>query len=229
MCKLEKETQVSATLAERDRLAGEIHDGLEQGLTGIMMQLDGVDSKLTESPQAARHYLELARSMVRFSRTEVRHSLWNLQSPVLENADLATALAEIAKQMSAGKHTSVKISISGAPRPLPPATEHHLLRICQEALANAFKHAEAGAIQIQLTYGEREVQLHISDDGRGFVPETALSGVEGHLGLRNLRARARKMGGQLEITSKPGHGAAIDVIVPVLDRKGLTATASAPP
>src|SRR5262249_49934114 len=77
MSKLERETETSATLAERNRLAGEIHDGLEQGLSAIMMQLDGLESRLAASPPDVSRHLELARSMVRFSRTEVRHSLWD--------------------------------------------------------------------------------------------------------------------------------------------------------
>ena len=81
MSKLERETETSATLAERNRLAGEIHDGLEQGLSAIMMQLDGLESKLGSDPAGVARHLKLARSMVRFSRTEVRHSLWDGNRP----------------------------------------------------------------------------------------------------------------------------------------------------
>ncbi|HWC61770.1 MAG TPA: histidine kinase, partial [Verrucomicrobiae bacterium] len=95
MARLQKETETSATLVERDRLAGEIHDSLEQGLSGIMMQLDGVDSKLNEDSNGARHFLEMARNMVRFSRAEVRHSLWNLESELLSKGDLGAALTEV--------------------------------------------------------------------------------------------------------------------------------------
>jgi signal transduction histidine kinase len=214
MERLEQETKTSATLAERDRLAGEIHDGLEQGLSGIMMQLDGVEAKLSDDPQQARHYLESARHMVRFSRAEVRHSLWNLQSPVLANADLPTALAQIARQMSAGRQTAVTVEVCGSTRPLPTAMEHNFLRICQEVLNNALKHADAKTIQVELRYSEEEVQLSVKDDGRGFVPESVMAGVAGHLGLRNLRTRARRMGGRLNLESAPGRGTLIDVAVP---------------
>ena len=109
MARLQKETETSATLVERDRLAGEIHDSLEQGLSGIMMQLDGVDSKLNEDSNGARHYLEMARNMVRFSRAEVRHSLWNLESELLSKGDLGAALdrncaANEFEQSRAGGH-----------------------------------------------------------------------------------------------------------------------------
>ena len=221
MAKLEEKTQISATLAERDRLASEIHDGLEQGLSGIMMQLDGVDSTLKESPDDARQYLELARNMVRFSRAEVRNSLWDLQSPALANVGLGMALAEIVKQMNTGNHIAVTTEILGSVRPLSQKVEHHLLRICQEALTNAIKHAEAKLIQVKLVYATDSVELSVADDGRGFATETVLAGMAGHLGLRNLRSRARKMGGHLDVTSAPG-ATLIKVTVPLNDRNGGT-------
>jgi signal transduction histidine kinase len=215
MARLQKETETSATLVERDRLAGEIHDSLEQGLNGIMMQLDGVDSKLNEDSSGARHYLEMARNMVRFSRSEVRHSLWNLESELLSKGDLGAALTEIARQMSATNRVQVAIEVLGAPVPLPPATEHHLLRICQEALNNAFKHAEAKNIRITLNYTDKSVQLSVADDGRGFAPNAVLTSTAGHFGLRNLRSRARKIKGRLDVISQPSHGTRVEVSVPI--------------
>lgn len=214
MTKLEEKTQISATLAERERLAGEIHDGLEQGLSGIMMQLDGVESKLVESPDEARQFLGLARNMVRFSRAEVRNSLWDLQSSALANAGLGAALTEVVRLMNGDHRLAVTTEVSGSVRPLSPAAEHHLLRIGQEALNNAIKHAEAKTVRVKLIYSEPSVELSVADDGRGFAVETVLAGMAGHLGLRNLRSRARKIGGRLEVTSVPG-ATLIKVTVPL--------------
>lgn len=215
MSKLERETEISATLSERNRLAGELHDGLEQGLSAIMMQLDGLESKLATNPSESVRYLKLARNMIRFSRTEVRHSLWDWKSPALANKTLGTALSDIAGRMSAGNQAKVTVQISGPAIPLPNATEHHLLRIGQEALTNALKYAEAGVIYLDLNYTENSVHLSVRDTGRGFVPETVLNGTGGHLGLQNLRSRARKMGGRLTVTSAPGQGATVEVTVPI--------------
>lgn len=215
MSKLERETEVSATLAERNRLAGELHDGLEQGLTGIMMQLDGLESKLEKNPAEAARYLRLARNMIRFSRTEVRHSLWDWKSPALANNNLGVALNHIATQMSAGNETRVTVEISGQPFSLPRATEHHLLRIGQEALHNALKYAHAEIIRVSLNYSKNLVHLSIRDNGQGFVPEMVLNDSAGHLGLQSLRSRARKIGGNLTVTSAPNEGATIDVVVPL--------------
>ncbi len=217
MIKLGRETEISATLAERNRLAGELHDGLEQGLSAIMMQLEGLESRLGENPTDAARRLKLARQMIRFSRTEVRHSLWDWKSPALANKDLGAALSDIVGQMSTGNHARVSVAVSGASVPLPSATEHHLLRIGQEALNNALKYAQAKTIQVSLNYSEQSVRLSVRDDGRGFVPETVLDGTAGHLGLQSLRSRARKMGGRLTVTSAPGQGTTIEVNVPVIE------------
>lgn len=214
MTQLEKETKTSATLTERNRLAAEIHDGLEQGLNGIMMQLAVVETRLMSSPEAAKHHLDLARKMVRFSRMEVRHSLWDWKSPALANHDLKTALADIVSQMADGNLARVNVKVTEVSHPLPPAMEHHLLRICQEALTNALKHAQARTITVSLDFTDDAVELSVLDDGRGFEPDTVLNGMVGHLGLQNLRSRARQLGGELTVTSAPGKGATIAVKIP---------------
>lgn len=215
MDRLERETETSATLAERNRLAGEIHDGLEQGLSAVMMQLDGLESKLASDPADVARHLELARKMVRFSRTEVRHSLWDWKSPALADKGLAGALADIVNHMRTGNETQVTVEVSGNGVPLPAAIEHHLLRIAQEALNNALKYAAATSININLEYGASLVRLSVRDNGRGFDPGAALSGAEGHFGLQNLRSRTRKMGGTLKIDSAPAKGTIIEAAAPI--------------
>jgi signal transduction histidine kinase len=221
MSRLKKETGTAATLAERNRLAGEIHDGMEQGLSAIMMQLDGLESKLGSDSDGALRHLELARRMVRFSRTEVRHSLWDWHSPALAGKGLGVALVNIAQQMSPGSQTHIEVNISGEVADLPTGVEHHLLRIAQECLNNAFKYAQAGNIELTVNYGVGIVQLVISDNGRGFDPETVLNGnLNGHFGLKSLQSRTRKMGGRLSIKSSPGLGTRVEVSVPVSEAGG---------
>lgn len=213
MEKLQRETQTSATLAERNRLAGEIHDSLEQGFSGLILQLD-TTAKQARCPPEVRAGLALARNMVAFSRNEVRHAVWDLHSPILENADLGTALKKIAEQL-APDAPQVDIRVEGTVRPLGSATEHHLLRIAQEALTNALKHAAAQRIEVTLVYADDAVGLRIRDDGRGFSTPDVLNGfAAGHFGLRSLRGRAHKIHGELEITSEPGKGTTIGIRVP---------------
>jgi signal transduction histidine kinase len=218
MRRLQRETELSATLAERERLAAEIHDTLEQGLSGIMMQLDGLDSRLSAGSTGARENLEMARRMVRFSRAEVRHSLWNLESELLKGGDLGAAIKEIGHKASAGSSTTITVDVSEIRFALPPAVEHHLLRCAQEAISNALKHAGAKNIRVGLSYSSDEVRLAVVDDGCGFEPGHVLTGPGMHVGLRNLRSRARKMKGRLDIASELGKGTTVRLTIPLAGR-----------
>jgi signal transduction histidine kinase len=216
MGKLEKETRTSATLAERDRLAGEIHDSVEQGLSAIVMQMEAA-AKLVDQPDEIRRYLSMAKNMAGFSRTEVQHAVWHLQSPLLQNADLATALQRVAQEISAGDMPRVTVDVSGAAFGLSSAVEHHLLRMAQEAITNAVKHGNPKTISLTLQYQPDAVVLTVRDDGSGFVPET-VSHEGGHFGLQGMRGRARKIEAELAITSNPGKGTCIQIVVPCDER-----------
>ena len=213
MDKLQKETRISATLAERDRLAGEIHDSLEQGLSAIMMQMEAA-AKLVHRPEEVGHYLTMARNMASFSRTEVQNAVWDLQSPMLENADLGTALHQVARDISSGDTPHVTVKVTGEARSLPSFVEHHLLRIGQEAITNAVKHGNPKTVALGLDYGSQEITLAVRDDGCGFDPQTVAAG-NGHFGLQGIRVRARKINGALTISSKPREGTSIQIVVPV--------------
>lgn len=211
MGKLQRETQISATLAERDRLAAEIHDSIEQGLSAIMMQMDAATHSVGQ-PEEVKRYLVMARNMANFSRTEVQHAVWDMQSPLLENADLPTALRRVAGDISAGDAPRVTVEVTGAVQPLTSAVEHHLLRIAQEAMTNAVKHGSPQHIWLRLQYQADNVTLTVRDDGAGFVPQ-AVAADGGHFGLHGMRSRAQKLAAQLSITSSPGAGTTIEVVV----------------
>lgn len=213
MLKLEQETRTSATLAERNRLAGEIHDSLEQGFTGLTLQLETTASFATCPPEV-KSGLAVALNMVAFSRNEVRHAVRDMHSPMLASADLEMALKHIITQVAPTPEYAT-IKREGAPRRLSSTIEHHLLRIAQEAIANAVKHAGASHLEIVLSFRETEVQLEIRDDGRGFEPAAILNGGIGHFGLPSFRGRASKIGGTVNIASRPGAGTRITVCVPV--------------
>lgn len=213
MTKLKQETLVAATLAERNRLAGEIHDSLEQGFSGLLLQLD-TTAKLAVCPPEIRAGLNLARSMVAFSRAEVQHAVWDLQSPLLEHADLRTALAKMIEQLNPDA-PRLHMVVTGETRVLPSSTEHHLLRIAQEAINNSIKHAQAASIAVSVVYEPSTLTLSVHDDGVGFDPNRVLSGGLGHFGLRSLRGRAAKIGGEITIASRLGAGTTVSVSVPI--------------
>lgn len=213
MKRLNEETRISATLAERDRLAGEIHDSVQQGLSGAILQLD-TTLKLSAITAGLRDRLNVVRNMVSYARQEVQHAVWDMHSPLLESNDLGEALGKLAT-FTASSDLVPTVSISGSPtRLLPRATTHHLLRIAQEATTNAVRHAGAHRIAIGLIFQDDSVVLTISDDGIGFSSDDVLNKL-GHFGLRGIRGRVNKLQGELNIESSLGTGTSISVHVPL--------------
>jgi signal transduction histidine kinase len=212
MDRLQLETQTNATLAERNRLAGEIHDSLEQGFTGLAMQLE-TTAGLPGCPPTVRSGLDAALAMVGYCRKEIRHAIQGLHSPTLGADDLATALKRIVRQTgrTAGQ---ASVRVEGTPHRIDPATEHHLLRIAQEALANAVKHSGATSIEVLLRFDAAALELSVRDNGCGFDPESVASGLQGRFGLPSFRNRAAKIGGTVHIASRQGAGTTIHVRVP---------------
>ncbi len=212
MEKLGEETRNAATLAERGRLAGEIHDSLQQGLSGAILLLDTAMANPQLTP-TVREQLNLMRGMLSYSREEVQQAVWDLASPFLQNATLGEALKKLASYINSGA-TKIDIVVSDEPLALAPMIQHHLLRIAQEAITNAVKHAEARRIEVALRSDSSVVVLRISDDGRGFDPK-ACTQLQGHFGLRGLRARAKTIHAQLQIISGQGTGSTIQVTTPI--------------
>ena len=205
----------SLVLEERGRLAREIHDTLAQGFVGISSQLDAVALTLNGHVDLARKHLDLARKMVRHSLTEARRSVMDLRASALEGHDLPAALSEAAHQWTAGSPVQIRVDVEGENRPLPEETEQHLLRIAQEAVTNAVKHARASQVSIHLEMASRKLSLRVADNGRGFEQDEAFSEVGGHFGLLGMRERAERLGGELQLHSEPGHGTEVAVTVPL--------------
>lgn len=196
-------------LEERDRIAREFHDTLEQELAAINIQLGTVEAQFRRSPQIAFQQLELARNMTRHSLSEARRSVWDLRSHLLENSNLATALQEMGAPLSPNGGVQIVVQTFGTPVKLPALIEHNLLRIAQEALVNAIKHSAAKRIVVSLNYKTEQVQLGILDDGAGFAPETSGTVNCGHFGLLNMRERAEKIGAHFSLVTQPGNGTEI--------------------
>lgn len=200
-----------AVVAERGRFAREIHDSLAQGLTSVSMQLECVRERLNASPAAAREHLETARQLVRDSLREARRSIWNLRPLALGEANLASALQKFADDLTAGGHVTHRQHIEGTPRPLGQEHESTLLRIGQESLTNAVRHAAARRIDIRLRFGDDWVTLVVKDDGCGF--DVAGRVGKGY-GLTGMHERVEPLGGSLSIDSRPGEGTEVSVTLP---------------
>lgn len=213
------EAQFAAVNKERNRLAGELHDSLEQALVGIGMQLEAGLKAFPSVPTAAFEHLQLARQMVDQSQDEVRRSIWDLRSKMLDNNDLPSALDAIGKHLSHGTNVQVGVEIRGTRRRLPDGMENHLLRITQEAVANAIRHGQARRVEVQLAFGTGAVALTVHDDGRGFDSDKPNISQSGHFGLAGMRARTKALGGTIEVESMPGEGTTITVEVPVKNER----------
>jgi signal transduction histidine kinase len=205
--------QYRAIIAERSRLASELHDTLEQGLTGIRLQLGAVARTLDTSPQTARHALGVASEMLRYSLSEARRSVMDLRHGALDVRDLVGALSDLAHQMTSGTHLTATVRTIGAVRALESSDEHHLLRIGLEALTNTIKHSGATHVEVVLGFEDDAVHLAVTDDGTGFG-EAGLDDGAGHFGLRGIRERVDKLGGTLRLENRAEGGAIVAVSVP---------------
>jgi signal transduction histidine kinase len=210
----ETELQFRAVLTERTRLAQELHDTLEQTITGIALQLDRVANHFEKNPENASRHLKLARNLTRQGQTDVRHSVWGLRSRAAEKFNLVNALNVNSRQIANDAGIEIQIETNGETHPLPETVEENLLRIGQEAITNAIKHSGAKTVKIELHFSPRQVVLEIKDDGKGFAPEACLGPDEGHFGLLGIRERAERMGGQAHISSTPGTGTCVRVEIP---------------
>ena len=200
-------------VAERTRISREIHDTLAQGLAGICVQLEGVASTMRDSPEAAWQHLDRAREAARSSLDEARRSVWNLRQPS-EAASLPHALHEAVQRLTTDTPAQVRFQVIGAPRRLPAVVEANVLRIAQEALTNASKHAGAGLIDVELRFlSGGHLFLRIRDDGRGFDPHGSFAAGASHFGLTGMHERAEQLGALLNVQSEKGRGTEITLAV----------------
>ena len=210
--RLSKERERFAmVLAERTRIARDLHDTMAQGFAGTAFQLEALRSNLSDAPAETQQHLDLALTMVRHSFAEAKRAVLNLRSPLLENSDLVTAVSETGRQMLAESGVTLIVNTRGKPRRLSPEVETQLLRICQEALANAMKHAHASRIEFSFDFSHSQPEIVIKDNGAGFDLESADKRHGHQLGLRGMRERMKQLGGRIEICTAPGNGTEIKV------------------
>ncbi|MEI6195030.1 MAG: ATP-binding protein [Verrucomicrobiota bacterium] len=214
---IREKAEREATLEERTRIARELHDTLEQALAGISLQLRAFTDSLREMPAESARILNMARQMVQHGQDEARRTVRNLRTLALENGGLPGALNTMAREMSEGLPVKIEVELIGSPVPLTNKVESHLLRVGQEAMTNALKHANAKNISINLHFEPAVVRLAVRDDGCGFDATHAASSESGHFGLLGMRERAEKIHGALNVSSTPGSGTIVTVTVSLPD------------
>ena len=208
-----QQTRELAVLEERNRLAREIHDSLAQGLTAIIWQLNAAEKAVESGGEPALQSLERVRNLARGGLQEARRSVWDLRAGPLEGCTLAEALEREIERVAGGGDVKISFVASGEERVLPSGVEAALLRICQEALTNVLKYANATEVTVTLAFGDSQVRLTVRDNGIGFDPElpTRRDRDSGGFGLINMRERARLLGGELTVHSEAGKGTLVEV------------------
>ncbi|HEY0947671.1 MAG TPA: sensor histidine kinase [Opitutaceae bacterium] len=207
------ETEFTAILSERNRVAREIHDTLSQSLGAISVQLELARLHANEISAPVRNHLGTALKLARGALAEARDSIWNMRSQVLEKSDLGEALEGILTRLTDGTNITPGMNVEGDRRRLPPVVENNLLRIGQEAITNASRHARPSRIDVRLAFDGRTVRLEVQDDGVGFSPDAQPNGARRSFGLVGIHERAELLGGKAEIQSAPGQGTRVAVTV----------------
>lgn len=205
----------AGTLAERQRLAMEIHDTLAQGLSSQRMLLQAADRIWDSDPGAAREHVRGAAGVAEHNLAEARRFVHDLAPTDLAAGGSLVAALEAMARREGGDTLTVRVHVEGAAAGLPAGVEAALLRIAQGALANAREHAEANTVTITLTDLGDHLVLDIADDGTGFDPATLPTAADRGHGLPAMRARLRQLGGALTVESAPGDGTVVSAEVPL--------------
>lgn len=211
--------EFDAILRERRRLANDLHDTLEQALTGLALQLEITERTKANDPDLSARHLNLAQQFLERSRRDVHRTVWDLRAHGLDGRDFLDILQERANAMVAGSSVGISVEREGEAFGLPDLVAGNLLMLAQEAVTNALKHGSPGKIDVRLRFAPDRVELEVRDNGRGFDLGTAPGQSDGHFGLQGMHERVKRLGGMLDVKASPGCGASITVWVPIPSEK----------
>jgi signal transduction histidine kinase len=214
---LRRRIESEAALEERQRIAREFHDSLEQDLTGLALRLDAAATRALDDK--GRQIIEVSRGLLARIQAETRNFVSDLRDAAENDGDLASALEAVPARIDSADGVEVRIEFAGPPPPLPVATVHHLRMIARESVNNALKHARAGRVTIDVAIDDGTLRLRVTDNGHGFDPQTETRGKSGHFGCVGIRERARKLGATVIWRSAPGQGTTVEVRLPLRQRE----------
>ena len=212
----ELKRQYEITLAERVRVAEDLHDTLLQGFAGVNLQLIAAELALPSQPEVAAATLVRVQRLTEESLREARERVWEMRDAAVASEDLATALETIARDRTVGTRVEVGVTSTGSSRRLPPSIEDAAFRIGREAIVNVVRHADASRLELHLDYRATTFSLEVRDDGRGVSPgETAEARRRGHFGLSGIQNRAALLGGRCEVRPRAGGGTIVALELPL--------------
>jgi signal transduction histidine kinase len=195
----------AGVLAERERLASEIHDTIAQGFTSIVMLVQAAEAVIESDPAQASKQLAMVAHTARENLAEARALVAGLTPAALASVTLSDALTRLTDRVGQELGIAARYSVTGQPRPLGTGTEVVLLRVCQEALSNVRKHAKARSVLVELRYLADGAAVQVADDGVGFDAALASDGY----GLRGMRGRVAEIGGKLTVRTASGEGTTV--------------------
>lgn len=209
---IHRQAQTEAVQEERQRIAREFHDTLEQELAGLSLRLDAASTRVSD--EKARALLEQQRKLLSRLQTETRDFVWDLRDPTRVDMPLPLALRSLLDHLQTSTPVPLKLQCDGTVGTLTPLIQHHLLRITREAVHNAIKYANSTGIEVTLDCQPDLLRLVITDNGKGFNVGTA-DLMDGHFGIRGMRERTRKIGAELRICSNDGVGSSVELTLPL--------------
>jgi signal transduction histidine kinase/ligand-binding sensor domain-containing protein len=210
---------LEARVRERTRIARELHDTLLQSFHGLLLRFQSASNLLPERPAEAKQRFESAIDQAAQAITEGRDAVQGLRSSMVETNNLARAISALGEQLVADEpsHNSpvFHVHVEGTPRNLHPILRDEVYRIAAEALRNAFRHACAKRVEVEIRFDERQLRLRVRDDGKGIDPNVLKEGGRaGHWGLSGMRERAKLIGGNLELWSELDSGMEVELSIP---------------
>jgi ligand-binding sensor domain-containing protein/signal transduction histidine kinase len=200
-------------LAERERIARDLHDTLLQGFQGLILRFHDAMMMIPEN-EPARQRMEASLDRADEVMAEGRDRVVNLHAAFDRSGDLAESLARAGDEIANGSELKISVTAEGKVQKLDPEAFDEVYCIGREAMVNAFRHAKGGSVEVEVDYAPWELRLRVRDDGRGTDRHILQSGRPGHIGLAGMRERAERIGGQLDITTAPGAGTEIALRVP---------------
>jgi signal transduction histidine kinase len=210
---------LEARVGERTRIARELHDTLLQSFHGLLLRFQTASYLLSERPAEAKEKLDSAIEHAAKAITEGRDAVQGLRASTLERNDLAVAIRtvgdELATDASAHPPPAFRVAVEGYARDLHPILRDEIYKIAAEALRNAFRHAQAGRVEVEIRYDSDDFRLRVRDNGKGIDRAVlAAQGIEGHYGLRGMPERAALIGGKLTVWSEVGAGTEVELRLP---------------
>jgi len=206
-------------VGERTRIARDLHDTLLQSFQGVLLKFHSVTYTILDRPAEAQKTLEIVIEQARQAITEGRDAVQGLRSSALATSDIAQAISTFGEELattSPGQNSpDFRVLVEGVPRDLAPLLRDEIYRITGEALRNAFRHAQAQRIEVEIRYDQRQLRLRVRDDGKGIDP-TVLNGggCPGHYGLPGMHERAKLVGGKLAVWSELNSGTEAELTIP---------------